>query len=315
MNNVQPPASFVKSPELIKLGRSIVTPSMLTVTARGVHNSSMASYFDRRARLRTHAVGALSILKNGLRRLPQDGRYFHVFNVWAAGYYHWLTEVAPKFTMFEEQLRSGTTLIPRRCPGFILDFLSMFGFDDLLEVDKCVLVTELNVVTDPPPRIHDPTFIGTFRRRVLEKCGISGDVGNRLKVYVSRRHAAQRKVRNEDEVEQFLKEKGFICVELEDYSFENEVSLFANCGMFVTIHGAALSNCMFMPENSRVVELVPRPKSEHDTVILSLQNLGKAVNLDYVRLLSDLARPDEPYNIHSSDIVVNIDQLAEILNK
>lgn len=287
----------------------MVTPSMLTLGIKGVDPTSLYWYFTFRERVRANIVGYGSVLKNGLTVLPRDHRYFHLFNMWGTGYYHWLTEVAPKFLLFETQLQDGTVLIPPNPPRYIKEFFELLGFGDSISVSKCYFAFELNVVTNPGVGQHDPKYISRLRGRVFESLNIKPS-GNNRRIYVSRRQAARRKVGNEEELVESLKQRGFECVELEDFSFSEQVRLFAQCSRFVSIHGAALTNCIFMPERSKVFELFPKPTSSNDYVNPCFENLCSAMNIDHEFIFSRRAKPRDNYNFHTDDILVDVESVT-----
>jgi capsular polysaccharide biosynthesis protein len=63
---------------------------------------------------------------------------------------------------------------------------------------------------------------------------------------------------NRDEVEQIAKSRGFDAVMLEDYSFEDQIELFASARVVVGVHGAGLANLVFRGRRPlTVLELVP----------------------------------------------------------
>ena len=295
----------------IKVGFRVVAPSMLTLSPTGVDPTSIYSYLSRRDRIKLNAVGFGSILKNGLTLLPRGTNYFHLFNVWGTGYYHWLTEIAPKFLHFESQIREGKTLVPRDPPRYIQDFFKMFRFDDLIPVTKCLFTPELNLVTNPAAGKHHPDHVSVVRLRVFEALGLE-PTERRKRIYVTRRNAARRKVSNDDEVVDRLRLEGFECLELEDLSFAEQVKLFAQCEMLVTIHGAAIANCVFMPPGSKVVELYPAPASTSDFVNPCYENLCSAVGVGHQFEFCRRSRPENKFDFHSDDIDVDVDRLLSV---
>jgi capsular polysaccharide biosynthesis protein len=300
--------------KLIKASLRVVAPSMLTLSPTGVDPVSVYGYFGLGDRIRTNAVGFGSLLKNGLTLLPRGANYFHLFNVWGTGYYHWLTEIAPKFLQFESEIREGQTLVPRNQPPYIREFFEMFRFEDLIPVTKCFLAPKLNLVTNPAAGRHDPNYIRPVRLRVFEALGIeSTDKAKRI--YVSRRKAARRKVINEDEVIDRLRQDGFECLELEDVSFAEQVRLFAQCETLVSIHGAAIANCIFMPPDSKVIELYPASDSKRDIINPCFYNLCSAVGIGHSYLFSTRSRPENRFDFHTDDIHVDVDHLASLISQ
>lgn len=286
---------------------------MLTLSPTGVDPTSIYSYLSRRERIRMNAVGFGSILKNGLALLPRGTNYFHLFNVWGTGYYHWLTEIAPKFLQFESQIRKGKTFVPRDPPRYIKDFFEMFQFDELVPVTKCLITPELNLVTNPVAGEHDPDDIRLVRLRVFEALDLAS-TGRRKRIYISRQKAARRKVSNDDEVISRLRREGFECLELEDISFAEQAKLFAQCEALVSIHGAGIANCVFMPPGSKVVELYPAPASNSDFVNPCYENLCSAAGVGHQYVFCRRSKPENKFDFHSNDINVDVDRLLNIIS-
>jgi capsular polysaccharide biosynthesis protein len=65
------------------------------------------------------------------------------------------------------------------------------------------------------------------------------------KLYVTRRNAKVRRVRNEVQVADYLTDWGFEVVALEERPFREQVQLFAEAEVVVAQHGAGLINLLF----------------------------------------------------------------------
>ena len=75
------------------------------------------------------------------------------------------------------------------------------------------------------------------------------------KLYVTRRNAKVRRVRNEAEVVDYLTDWGFEVVALEERPFWEQVQLFAEAEVVVAQHGAGLINLLFA-QSPRVLEIL-----------------------------------------------------------
>jgi hypothetical protein len=75
------------------------------------------------------------------------------------------------------------------------------------------------------------------------------------KLYVTRRNAKVRRVRNEAEVADYLTDRGFEVVALEERPFREQVQLFAEAEVVVAQHGAGLINLLFA-QSPRVLEIL-----------------------------------------------------------
>ncbi|PYK77295.1 MAG: hypothetical protein DME37_12900, partial [Verrucomicrobia bacterium] len=76
--------------------------------------------------------------------------------------------------------------------------------------------------------------------------------------YLSRARAAVRRIANEKEISEALRQHDFEILEAETQSFREQADLFANASAIVAPHGAALANIVFCQPGTRVVEITTR---------------------------------------------------------
>ena len=81
-----------------------------------------------------------------------------------------------------------------------------------------------------------------------------------MKLFVRRDHAGGRKLRNQDEITRDLRERGFVSMDPGKLEFREQVALFANAGLVVGVHGAALTNLLFAPRGIPFIELAKEPQ-------------------------------------------------------
>jgi hypothetical protein len=75
------------------------------------------------------------------------------------------------------------------------------------------------------------------------------------KIYISRRLAPSRRPGYEEKVEKFLKKNGFVVLNLEKLTFEEQMHYFSNANILITPHGAGLTNILFMKEEIKIIEI------------------------------------------------------------
>ena len=165
---------------------------------------------------------------------------------------HWLTAHLPKLLLLRQ-----------------LDALA----DVLLPADLTpVIESSLRLVGLPPEQFarYDPsrvleaktlTLVGTDRFRpellqlVPQTCGLSAAPPGTRRVFISRAAATRRRLINEDEIWPMLRAEGFERVEMEQLGFEAQVALMRETGVLLGPHGAGLTNMMFCPPGTHVVEI------------------------------------------------------------
>lgn len=76
-------------------------------------------------------------------------------------------------------------------------------------------------------------------------------------IYISRSDAKQRKIINEDELINKLKNLNFEIVRLSELHFLDQIKLFNSAKCIVALHGAGLTNLIFSNEGTSVIEIFP----------------------------------------------------------
>jgi len=257
------------------------------------------------------AIGSvLSIIKNGVE-IWKDDNYYFVFNIWAKGYYHWITEALLKLVLFEEEIKRGVVILPANCPPFVKEFLALAGFSKFREMKKTAYIKRFINIGNPIEGNPNPQHMKTLREYVHK---LLPDTDEQFsKIYISRGKAKQRKIVNEDILIAMLKKKGFHCVALETLSWKDQVSLFKHCTTLLSIHGAGLANCVFMPEGGTVIEVF----SKQSVAIRSLnpvyKKLSEASGLTHKYLFSERVENTTPPDFHKDDLVVDVEELSKIL--
>lgn len=165
---------------------------------------------------------------------------------------HWLTAHMPKLLWLRQRNRLEHVMLPAertppmdasmRLAGLEPEGFASFGTDRPLQVDEL-------------------TILGTdrFRPELLQllppayRVG-TGEVASR-RVFISRAHAVRRRLVNEDDVWARLGPAGFERVCMEDLHFEAQVELMRRTAVLVAPHGAGLTNMIFCPPRTHVIEI------------------------------------------------------------
>jgi len=269
---------------------------------------------------RATAISLLSLVRRGVRPTAQHRQFGLVHSVWTLGYYHWLTESLPRALILRQAFPDAVPLLPsRRYEGYV-GSLKALGFDDVAFFpDGSNALVENPVVTECAAQFAttEPALLLAVRDRVKLGLGVVPAHVPFRRVYVSRRKSRGRFVRNEEEVVQFLAKAGFEEVCFEDLSFEAQVRLMDETRVLISIHGAALTNMMFMPPGGSILELLPqkngifdynivRNSFRHDPCYVRLaQAMGHVHSFLECRAVRGLFK-----GTHMADIYVDIASMA-----
>ncbi|WP_282041253.1 glycosyltransferase family 61 protein [Halomonas alimentaria] len=226
------------------------------------------------------ALSYASCMKRWPEQLDMDCMPAFIHSQWSKGYFHWVTESLPRAIILRDKFPDACVLLPKYYNTFHSDSLS------LLDVN-CDYFPSHNLKLSYAAITSCPRHYGTTDQSLLLRVSeeVRGRVSSKLnygdKVYISRRKSRGRFVINESQVVQLLEKYGFVELVPEDYSFAEQVAIFSKAKFLVSIHGAGLTNMVFMPPGGAVLELVPfrngvfdlRPNSfsfKHDDCYLTL---------------------------------------------
>jgi tetratricopeptide (TPR) repeat protein/capsular polysaccharide biosynthesis protein len=234
-------------------------------------------------------------------------------------YFHWMVDVLPRLEMLNQA-------------GVDLESIDWFLLNSDRQPFQQATLDALGIpankvlLSDRHPHIQAqqlivPSFPGhlgwlqpwalQFLRRVFLPKAKSNEFPERI--YISRSRASYRRVLNEPEVIAQLNQVGFVSVVLEDFSFPEQVALFANARAIVAPHGSGLTNLVFCKPGTQVIELVsPHYVRPYYWVIssqLQLQHyylVGEGFACDFLRELMY-------QNPLTEDMLVNLAALKKMI--
>ena len=125
--------------------------------------------------------------------------------------------------------------------------------------------------------------------------------GRRL--FVGREAGTRRQLLNQDEVVKQLEAEGFESVNPGAMSIQEQMQLFAESEFVIGVHGAALTNILFVPTDCRVVELTNGIKYFNFALI------SKVRDLDYSLVMG---APDGVEGRHT-DFTVELDEIRQLV--
>ena len=247
---------------------------------------------------------SLSDYNSGIRHMPTylkklvlgkvmkvKGTSVAFFNPFYANFYHFTAECLTRLYCVYDQRESVQVLIHKDSPDFIESFARMLGFRHLVRIgDDEIAYCEKLLLPGQTTKVHKqhPTIIDAISSRLREAVSSDkGDYSDYRRIYVSRAKASYRKVTNEAELVTLLDKYGFKTVNFEDHSIEERISFMKNVDVLMGIHGAGLTNMLFMDKGKLVIHLIHEGQHEdtfynlatamrHDSVFMQ----GKAENKD-----------------------------------
>ena len=122
-----------------------------------------------------------------------------------------------------------------------------------------------------------------------------------------------RRLKNEKEVQDYLAGIGFQILDLENYSLDQQATLFLKAKHIIGFHGAGLANLFFSTSETCVLEIVDSDcvyPSYKDGVVVS----GYKATRTYYHMLSHMKRMDYSC-VESVDYILDINKLENAINE
>lgn len=296
--------------------RSLITMSGLVFNNNGLVKKSIYSYPI--SYMKFFLFSVLSIFKRNIKRINEPVGIIHTS--WTLGYYHWLTESIPRLIYLKNKHPTVNVYLP-------IDFKRYEIYFDMLGFEKPIYYSNSSITTDKVylpicPRkmaILNKNAYSLTRNSLRDVINFDNSINR--KIYISRKSARGRKVINEAEVESVLINNGYEIYDFDKLSIVEQQKLCSESKCMISIHGAALTNMMFMPKGSEIIELIPKKRnffrefnfvrstSKHDPCFYRLAN---ALEHNY-HYLECISIDNGQRMSHMDDIVVDVNKLIYLL--
>lgn len=255
------------------------------------------------------------------RKITRLDKILYVTNSNSKNFFHWSLDVLQKLEFLEQKndkildLKLKIIVPNNHINDFFKMTLEAFNLDFYYQKkDEIIFANQSILLPDLAPT-------GNFRKELTIKLSqrmrnylTNGQKINshRKRIYISRKNALRRRLKNEDEIIPILKKYGFIIVDFDTLNFQKQLEYIFNCEILVSVHGAGLSHMLWMKEKSKILEIRARNNS-HDNCFFSLaSDLGHK----YFYVLAD--KTNVKKSDHLSDLIINTDnfslELSKILN-
>lgn len=201
-----------------------------------------------------------------------------VHNHWSSGYHHWMTEALVKLRFVDPSAH--VVILPSSYPAFARESLRLFPCGGIVPLPNGhgAAASRVTVVENPLSGRYSQTHIDWLRSVTA---GAVDRASPPARLYITRQREQLRRVENEAEVIRALEPYDFRVIDPRDMSFFEQVVLFSRAEAVVSVHGAGLTNCIFMPEGARVLELYRALTVSAPGMNTCYWNLANAAGLVY----------------------------------
>lgn len=244
--------------------------------------------------------------------LVENKKYIICFDYWSMGYFHWMCDFLPKLLLLENYLNTSILILPsNHVHSYVEDSLRIFNIDKVVRFSDQEYISCAEAIV--PSKIcnsgdNNPMMMQKLRAKFIAFYNPKTDNNSfSQNLYVSRSKAKGRFIINEKEVMETVESLGFKTIYFEDYSLEDQIKIMYNCKNLIGLHGANLTNLMFMNPNSNILELRNEGDIQNNYYFL----LASSFNLNYFYLQCKSANV---LNKQTFNVNVNVTKLKnEIL--
>jgi hypothetical protein len=192
----------------------------------------------------------------------QSGHYATIYSSFIrSNYSHFVLDALPRLQYLEGigVLSDAQIVVPATMPRYQSDLLQLMGYNKsrwYLTDDSTYTSFEHLYAASFPQDVYwypNPDACRELKKRLLGIVSPVGDLPRRI--FVSRKESSFRRILNEDLMSCLTKDFGFVEIVTEKLSVIEQINLFRHAEIVVAPHGAGLTNILYMPEGSVVVEL------------------------------------------------------------
>ena len=201
----------------------------------------------------------MNLLLNSVPKPPKKKhlprvQFPQVIAISSNGFYHWLIEDLAPFLFASKVLPEATILVSENAPLYVRSFVERY-FTNIEFVPRFVNLDQYSFVSrGPDTEWTHPQDISILRD--FFNSSIKQTISDR-KLYIPRTNSSRSPDFEVSLIVQ-LKEAGWIILETQGLSLDEQIEAISSAEVICGVHGAGLSGMIWMAPNSTVIELSPR---------------------------------------------------------
>lgn len=222
-----------------------------------------------------------SLLQGKLKHLKHQCMVIH--DEWSSNYFHWMTDAITRLHLARDFIQETVLILPESFKSDYYEFIfKCYGVKKIFYTKPGIVLFAKRLIlpehTAPAGNYH-PVLIRNAVDILLSKTSATVRPWNRI--YISRKKATVRRVMNEWEVQNVLLALGFTIIYMEDLLMKDKIKLMQETMIVVSLHGAGLTNMMFMKPGTAILELRNEDSSE---IYNCYHNLAAVFDIQYYYL-------------------------------
>lgn len=224
------------------------------------------------------------LLLNRLKLLSTQTHYIKravwITDNWSHNYFHWFTDALPRLITLLPLEVECTILLPKSFErySYVKESLAMLGLGRHIYFYDHTKALKVGHLLAPSHTAPIGNYYESLIKRIRESFLLPFQMNRPFrKVYISREKATKRRIQNETEVISLLKGWGFEMHYFEDYHLKRQVEIMSETKYLIGLHGAGLTNMLFMPAEGKLLEL----RNEEDSHNNCYFSMASALDIEY----------------------------------
>jgi len=188
------------------------------------------------------------------------GNWYSFLSTWSSEYYHWFHDVLPRLETAIPLLPNDTMFLINDNPHpYQLESLKAYGItQSRLEIQPPTIRTQIQHLWFSTPIGHASYGSGKVIQQVSTRINDFFAIDYypaTQNYYISRKGAKSRRVLNEEGYVDQIKDLGFNIVNMEQFSWKEQLKIFSSAKSIMGPHGAGLTNMIFLKSHSTIYEI------------------------------------------------------------
>jgi len=241
-------------------------------------------------------------------------RFLLITDEWTSNYYHWHIFALKKLLILKEKglVENSKFFLPKKYQRykFALPSLEKFGVKKnqivFLRRKSNIKVNELPLVDSAQ---QHPIVFQEIRKILTKDAKNKPNFGSR--VYISREGQVLRFVENEKEVVALLEKYGFKKVIIDKFSYDEQIAISSQIQFLVSPHGAGITNLLFMPQGSSILEMATKPYPFKP--VTDYYKLSSMLDIKYFYQECEMGANSKVRDFHQASLNVDLEKLEKNL--
>lgn len=298
---------------IVCIPNGIVINDGAIVTNEGLILKDTETYLDDQHRL-----------LNSSRNIAQeesvffDGKLVVIASPGQENWYHWLLQVLPRLKIVAESGIAYDKIYVSNAPyawqqeslRIVLEKLNI-PLNAILtsQPDSIIQAKELIVPSIPFAPAKGRRVLPQWLTAFIHDCFLPNiNLATPKKLYISRSNATSRRISNEKELINFLKERDFEIVHLEMMPICKQAYYFSQASIIIGPHGSGFVNLIFSKPNTAVIEIDHGLSGEEQRSFY--KRMSKLMNCTYYPFYTDETTEEHL----DDDLLVDINAFAQLLD-